>query len=89
MNPWAARNTTKGRKLWSSDSDRSGWHVGLVVELVLIPVPELGRGSHTIELQIKDIRPRKPNEEDHGYWAVSAVVVADEPWPRAGDGDDE
>ncbi len=88
-NPWAGRSTTKGREMWSSDFDRSGWHPGLVVEPLMIPVPELGPGPHTIELQIKDIRPKKPDDEDHGYWVVSAVVVADEPWPSTGDGDDE
>ncbi len=89
MNPWAGRSSVEGRELWSSDFDRSGWHPGLVVEPLMIPVPELGPGPHTIELQIKDIRPKKPDDEDHGYWVVSAVVVADEPWPRVGDGDDE
>ena len=89
MNPWAGRKSVQGRELWSSDFDRSGWHPGLVVEPVMIPGPELGHGPHTIELQIKDIRAKKPDDEDHGYWVVSAVVVADEPWPRDGDGDDE
>ncbi len=84
MKPWAGRNTTKGRELWSSDLDRSGWHPGLVVEPVVIPVPELGPGSHTIELQIKDIRPKKTDDDDHGYWVVSAVVAADDPRPRDG-----
>ena len=42
--------------------------------------------THRVELEILGIRPKEPpNEsggEPHGYWVVSAIVVADEPWPE-------
>jgi hypothetical protein len=58
----------------------------------MIPVPELTPGSHTIQITIQGIRPKPPGadaESDpesahHGYWVVSAMVVADEPWPDTG-----
>ena len=77
------RNDT-GREIWSSDLDRSGWHPGTVVDPLRIPIPELTPGRHTIELEIRDIRPKTVNaegEEHYGYWRTTAVVVADTPWP--------
>lgn len=78
-NPMSGRLTIDGRELWSSDLDRSGWHPGRVVEPLIIPLPELGPGLHTIELRIEDIRPK--DKSGQGYWRVSAIVLADEPWP--------
>ena len=81
-NPWAGRRTIDGRKVWSSDLDRSGWQPGLVVEPLLVPVPELTPGRHEVTLEVLGIRPQD-RDHAHGYWIVSAVVVADEPWPAA------
>lgn len=83
-NPWSGRHRVDGREVWSSDLDRSGWHPGTTVEPLIIPLPELTPGPHTIELRIRGIRPKSPpdpndnNKEHHGYWAVSAVLVADD-----------
>jgi hypothetical protein len=85
LNPWTGRRTVDGRELRASDFDRSGWHPGLMVEPYIIPVPELTPGTHHIQLEIDGIRRKGPTGPDgkrhHGYFAVSAVVVADEPWP--------
>jgi len=81
-NPTSGRVLIDGRQLWSSDLDRSGWNPGDVVHPLIIPLPELTPGRHTIELAIEDIRPRETEEGPHGYWRTSAVVVADEPWPE-------
>jgi hypothetical protein len=83
-NPMSGRETIGGRELWSSDLDRSGWAPGHVVWPDTIPVPELTPGEHTIELAIQDIRRADPKDENghHGYWRVTLIVVADEPWPQ-------
>jgi len=83
-NPMSGRETIDGRELWSSDLDRSGWAPGHVVWPRTIPVPELTPGEHTIEMEILDIRPQPPGDEDgpHGYWRVTVIAIADEPWPR-------
>lgn len=96
-NPTSGRRTIDGRELWSSDLDRTGWHPGMAVEPVIIPVPELTPGKHEVQLIIQNIRPKPPTKpvtepgkepdpdaEHHGYWVVSAMVVADEPWPDSG-----
>ncbi|MHC4447626.1 MAG: peptide-N-glycosidase F-related protein, partial [Planctomycetota bacterium] len=83
LNPTSGREDRDGRELRSSDLDRSGWHPGRVVQPLVIPVPELRPGGpHEIELEIRDIRPRDESGA-YGYWRVSAIVVADEPWPAA------
>ncbi len=79
-NPWAGRRTIDGREVWSSDLDRSGWQPGLVVDPLLVPVPELTPGRHEVTLEVLGIRP-EGRDHAHGYWIVSAVVLADEPWP--------
>ena len=80
QNPTSGRREIDGRELWSSDLDRSGWAPGMAVEPTIIPLPELAApGSHTIELEIRGIRPK--DESGQGYWRISAVLVADEPWP--------
>jgi hypothetical protein len=83
-NPMSGRERIDGRELWSSDLDRSGWAPGHVVWPDIIPVPELTPGEHEIELEIQGIRAADPAEEngDFGYWSVSVIVIADEPWPR-------
>jgi len=78
-NPMSGRVVIKGRELWSSDLDRSGWNPGLAVQPLGFPTPELTPGRHTIELEIVDIRPK--DAKGFGFWRVSAVAVADEPWP--------
>ena len=91
-NPTSGRRMIDGRELWSSDLDRTGWHPGQVVEPMMIPLPELTPGKHDIQIVIQDIRPKPagadaeadPESAHHGYWVVSAMVVADEPWPDAG-----
>jgi hypothetical protein len=84
-NPWAGRTEIDGREIWASDLDRSGWGPGLVVEALLLPVPELTPGSHLIEVEVEGIRPKGPAGEDgkqhHGYFAISAIVIADQVWP--------
>jgi hypothetical protein len=80
MNPWAGRRTIDGREVWSSDLDRSGWQPGLVVEPLVVPVPELTPGPHEITLEVLGIRPEEMDHA-HGYWRISGVVLADEPWP--------
>jgi len=80
VNPMSGRIAIEGRMLWSSDLDRAGWHPGEVVEPGMIPVPELTPGTHTVRLTVHDIRPE--DESGLGYWRVSAIVVADEPWPE-------
>lgn len=86
-NPTSGRFEVDGRELWSSDLDRSGWHPGRVVWPLRMPLPELTTGRHEIELQILGIRPADPpptEDEpggDYGYWRVSAIILADEPWP--------
>ena len=88
-NPWAGRSRVDGRELHASDLDRSGWHPGLVVDTLIIPVPELTPGRHRVQVEILGIRPRDPPTETglehHGYFFVTASVVADEPWPANGD----
>lgn len=81
LNPTSGRITVEGREVWSSDLDRSGWHPGAIVTPLLIPVPELTPGRHTIRLQIQGIRPMAEEEGPYGYWRVSGLIVADEPWP--------
>lgn len=85
-NPWAGRTEVAGREIWASDLDRSGWNPGLVVEPLIIPAPELTPGSHLVEIEVEGIRPKGPAGEDgkqhHGYFAISAFVVADEVWPE-------
>lgn len=81
LNPTSGRITIDGRQLWSSDLDRAGWHPGLVVEPRLILLPELTAGRHTIEYSVLEIRPEDEDGE-LGYWRVSAILVADEPWPE-------
>lgn len=80
MNPTSGRMTIDDRELWASDLDRSGWHPGLLVEPTRIPLPELTAGPHEIELRIENIRPK--DQSGYGYWRVSGIVVADEPWPN-------
>ncbi len=80
LNPWSGRRTIDGRELRSSDLDRSGWQPGLIVEPLVLPVPELTPGRHEVELEIVGIRPEAVDHA-RGYWRVSAAVVADEPWP--------
>ena len=80
-NPMSGRTIIDGRQLWSSDIDRSGWHPGMLIRPLQIPVPELSPGKHQVELEIVGIRPKDKN--GYGYWRTSAVVVADEPWPDA------
>jgi hypothetical protein len=81
LNPTSGRVRIKGRQLWSSDLDRAGWHPGLVVEPIVIPLPELTPGEHTIEYSVLNIRPEDEAGE-LGYWRISAILVADEPWPE-------
>ena len=83
VNPWAGRRTIDGREVWSSDLDRSGWQPGLVVEPLVVPVPELTPGRHEITLEVLGIRP-EGMDHAHGYWRISGIVLADEPWPAAG-----
>ena len=85
-NPWAGRRTIDGREVWTSDFDRSGWQPGLVVEPLLVPVPELTPGRHEITLEVLGIRPGD-QDHAHGFWRISGVVLADKPWPHvAGEG---
>jgi hypothetical protein len=84
INPTAGRTVIGQRELWASDLDRSGWHPGLLVQPDRIPLPELTAGQHLIELEIQGIRPK--DQSGYGYWRVSAIVVADEPWPPGEDG---
>lgn len=80
MNPTSGRTEIDQRELWASDLDRSGWHPGLLVEPMRVPLPELTAGTHEIELRIENIRPK--DQSGYGYWRVSGIVVADEPWPN-------
>ena len=84
LNPWSGRRTIDGRELRSSELDRSGWQPGRIVEPLVLPVPELTPGRHEVELEIVGIRA-EGDDHAHGYWRVSAVVVADEPWPPPAD----
>lgn len=79
-NLWAGRRRLGGRIVWSSDLDRAGWAPGTAVSGLVIPVPELTPGRHRVELVIDGIRPRDPGPDDgdHGYFAVSVTVLADE-----------
>ena len=85
-NPWAGRRVIDGRELRASDFDRSGWNPGLIVQPLIIPVPELTPGRHIVEIEILGIRPKdppSPGRRQHlGYWMLSATAVADEPWPE-------
>jgi hypothetical protein len=83
INPTAGRTEIDGRSLWASDLDRSGWHPGLIVEPAHIPLPELTPGRHLVELEIMSIRPK--DQSGYGYWRVSAIIVADDPWPPSED----
>lgn len=97
VNPMSGRRFIDGRELWSSDLDRAGWHPGTVVEPLLMPMPELSPGAHVVELEVRDIRPASrpgpggdaSQPAAHGYWRISAVVVADEPWPQDGEEEPE
>jgi hypothetical protein len=81
LNPWAGRQVIDGQEVWTSDFDRSGWQPGLIVEPLSVPVPELRPGRHTVELEVRGIRPvpEDPESAGHGYWVISAAVVADSP----------
>jgi hypothetical protein len=68
-----------GRAIHADDFDRSGWTPGAVVEPLLIPLPELTPGEHSISIEVLDIRP-KDTDGAYGYWLLSAVVIADESW---------
>lgn len=84
LNPFSGRQEVEGREIWSSDLDRAGWTPGLVVMPLTLPAPELTPGSHEVELEILDLRGRGEEGENpgaHGYFAVTVMVVADEPWP--------
>ena len=56
------------------------------VDPLIVPVPELSPGPHRVELEILGIRPKEPPDEGgvehHGYWVLSVLIVADEPWPE-------
>ena len=82
QNPTSGRVTVEGRELWSSDLDRSGWHPARVVEPLIIPLPELTPGVHRIELEVLDIRAPSETSNERGFWRVSAIVIADQPWPK-------
>ncbi len=87
LNPWAGRQVIDDRVLRASDFDRTGWHPGQVVTPLVFPAPELTPGPHRVEIEIIGIRPKDPpvpplGKEHHGYWFVTAAVVADEPWPE-------
>jgi hypothetical protein len=80
-NPWAGWVMIDGERAFrTSHVDRSGWKPGRAVEPLMIPLPELTPDRHTIQLEITGIRPAGADKA-HGYWVVSGVVVADEPWP--------
>ncbi|MBT8484582.1 MAG: hypothetical protein HKO59_17080 [Phycisphaerales bacterium] len=89
-NPTGGRLVIGGREIRASDLDRSGWHPGLVVEPLLIPVPELTPGRHEIEIEVLGIRPKDPpdekGKEHHGYWSISVIAVADRAWGVEADG---
>ena len=80
INPTSGRMLIDRRTLWASDLDRSGWLPGLLVEPLHIPLAELTTGTHIIELEILNVRPK--DQAGYGYWRVSAIAVADEPWPN-------
>jgi hypothetical protein len=82
VNPTSYREDIDGRVLWSSDIDRAGWIPGAPVEPFILPLPELTPGDHMIEIAIEGIQPPPSPDESGGYWIISAVIVADEPWPR-------
>jgi len=82
INPTSYREDIDGRVLWSSDIDRAGWIPGERVEALMLPMPELTPGPHTIEIFVEGILPPSEGGDSGGYWRFSAVVLADEPWPR-------
>ncbi len=82
-NPMSGRITINGRELWSSSLDRAGWVPGEVVETQVIPLPGLIPGEHQVEIVVLGIRPEDASE-NYGYWRISAILVADEPWPPPG-----
>lgn len=82
VNPTSSREDIDGRVLWSSDIDRAGWMPGERVESLVFPLPELTPGQHIIEIVIEGIVPPSQPQDPGGYWKLSAVVLADEPWPR-------
>jgi hypothetical protein len=84
INPTSGRMKIDDRTLWASDLDRSGWQPGLLVEPLCMPLAELTPGTHTIELEILNVRPK--DQSGYGYWRISAIAVADEPWPSEDDG---
>jgi hypothetical protein len=91
--PWAGRHLVDGQEVRSSDLDRSGWAAGRAVEPLLIPLDELTPGRHEITLAVQGIRPAEVLPDSparpHGYFVVSAVVVADaplDPAPAPADG---
>ncbi|MFK7959083.1 MAG: peptide-N-glycosidase F-related protein [Phycisphaerales bacterium] len=84
-NPWAGTLVVNGKTLRASDLDRSGWAPGAAVEPMIIPLPELTPGLHRIDLRILGIRKAEPDSTGHGYFAVTATLLADKQWS----GDDE
>lgn len=82
LNPWAGRRRIDGRQLWASDYDRAGWQPSQLVQPLYLPLPQLTAGRHEVSLEIEGIRPAPEGEQGpKGYFVVSAIVVADLPWP--------
>ena len=80
LNPWSGRLIIDGREIWASDFDRSGWAPGLMVQPLVAPMPELGPGTHVIELEILGLQAPPPGAPGN-FWSVSACILADQPWP--------
>jgi len=81
LNPTSGRWEIDGRLLWSCDIDRAGWMPGSLVKPVLIPLPEIRPGKHTIEIEIQNIHRAEEKDGRDGYWITSVIILIDEAWP--------
>lgn len=79
LNPAAGVPDPDQPSLLASDLDRSGWTPGRMVAPLVLPLPELTPGRHTVTLEVLGGRPPKGlNQPIEGYWMQSAVVIADD-----------
>lgn len=65
---------------WSSDFSRSGWCPGDMVEPLILDLSDhLKPGEHSINVKVEDVRPKDENDQ-YGYWRISAYLVGWDQW---------
>jgi len=63
-------------RIASSDYSRSNWCPGTDVLPVVVPLPKLSKGKHSIRFSIPQAQASEENKQNH--WLVSAYLVWEE-----------